>query len=363
MIVALTAMVLGVVAQPSEPDTEVPNGAGPASVLEAEALELAEDRAVLLTRTIHAADLRWADDAAELGPEMSELLVAVEAPPSEINALAARELATSIGSEEFSTPTWEVVTDLEDPAHTADDFELAIDELRDDLGLDHDGLVAALNASEIGSMLQEAFVAWVRGEETVSRTTLLAAGLLGVALLGVLLGALIRSRRQTATVLAERDMDALTGVLNRRRLDGDVGTLAHSFNGNVALLMVDIDRFKRFNDDHGHRAGDAALRGVADVISNNVRPGDLVYRYGGEEFTILLPGTSTEDAVRIAERIRAAVAGAILADEGGRALPSVTVSIGAAVGAAAELTESLDAADGALYEAKDTGRDRVVVAS
>ena len=102
-------------------------------------------------------------------------------------------------------------------------------------------------------------------------------------------------------------VDGLTSLGNRRRLDGDLETtLADSdrHGGPVAFAMIDVDHFKNYNDTHGHAAGDAALRTVAQVIASCVRSGDVVYRYGGEEFSVLLPGTTTQEALAVTERIR-----------------------------------------------------------
>lgn len=158
--------------------------------------------------------------------------------------------------------------------------------------------------------------------------------------------------------------DALTGLANRRRLDGDLAALGGAPKTGVGFLMVDVDHFKAFNDTHGHPAGDAVLREVGRVIASAVRRGDVVYRFGGEEFAALLPGASVDDAKAVGERIRAALHAAKL--ERGDAAPGgyVTASIGVTRAANGELGATLiEAADQALYEAKRTGRDRVMVGS
>jgi diguanylate cyclase (GGDEF)-like protein len=129
---------------------------------------------------------------------------------------------------------------------------------------------------------------------------------------------------------------------------------------HVAFAMVDVDNFKNFNDSYGHPAGDVLLREVAIAISSAVRSNDVVYRYGGEEFCVLLPGASPDEARYIAERIRYAVQARPLVDEAGAPVPQVTVSVG--VSCRTDLnTEALVAdADAALYAAKQQGRNRVV---
>ncbi|MEW6581629.1 MAG: sensor domain-containing diguanylate cyclase [Actinomycetota bacterium] len=158
--------------------------------------------------------------------------------------------------------------------------------------------------------------------------------------------------------------DALTGVANRRRLDGDLEELAGAGDEPVAFLMIDVDHFKRYNDTHGHPAGDVLLRTVADLVRGSVREGDVVYRFGGEEFAVLLPGAGDDAARAVAGRIRDAVAAhdfpGGVTQPGGR----VTVSVGGTRSArGGDPAALVGAADGALYEAKRAGRDRVVFAA
>jgi len=156
--------------------------------------------------------------------------------------------------------------------------------------------------------------------------------------------------------------DALTGVGNRRRFDRDLERFVGLDSGRglpVALAMVDVDHFKRFNDTHGHQIGDVVLQHVAQLICANVRTGDLVYRYGGEEFAVLLPGAELDDAVPIVERVRAAIAMTPLPGDGLASVAPVTVSVGVSVTPPADGTAMVRAADGALYAAKSGGRNRV----
>jgi two-component system cell cycle response regulator len=165
--------------------------------------------------------------------------------------------------------------------------------------------------------------------------------------------------------------DGLTGVYNQRYLRGHLKALsdqALTAAGQLAVLMIDLDRFKSINDTHGHAAGDAALKIVADTIRQHVRVFDTVARYGGEEFVVVMPGANRGEGEAVAERLRGAVA-ALAFSAAGTAM-ELTVSIGvAALSAAAELPAGrrldealLHAADVALYRAKAGGRNRVEVA-
>ena len=132
----------------------------------------------------------------------------------------------------------------------------------------------------------------------------------------------------------------------------------------LALLVLDIDHFKPYNDHYGHPAGDACLRQVAAVLRECAgRPIDLVARLGGEEFAVLLPHQGSADAIQVAERCLWAVEAAAIAHAGSPVAPHVTVSVGVAqsINPAQDGTALLAAADAALYRAKRQGRRRVVL--
>lgn len=170
----------------------------------------------------------------------------------------------------------------------------------------------------------------------------------------------IRYERDVAHRLAERD--ALTGVLNRRailaRLRAAFVTARQS-GEPLSLLFLDLDHFKSVNDSYGHRAGDRCLRGVIEPIAGELRQGDALGRYGGEEFLIVLPGAGTKDAATVAERIRRRVQELTLLVSGMRI--DLTLSVGVATLAADvdTLDELIERADAALYRSKADGRNRV----
>ncbi|MBP7339897.1 sensor domain-containing diguanylate cyclase [Niveispirillum sp.] len=185
-----------------------------------------------------------------------------------------------------------------------------------------------------------------------------------------------RARAQQALALANATLermattDALTGIANRRLFD-DILRREEAKSARTALeaavLMIDIDLFKSFNDTYGHSAGDATLRSVAQAVARAVtRGGDLVARIGGEEFAVLLTETDLSGARIVAERVRTEVA-ALGIRHTGSPHGHVTVSIGLATSmtdtTALNLEEALNHADQALYDAKKNGRNRVEVAA
>jgi diguanylate cyclase (GGDEF)-like protein len=167
--------------------------------------------------------------------------------------------------------------------------------------------------------------------------------------------------RERLADLAVRD--ALTGLNNRRSLDETLNRHARSKDPSLACIMIDIDHFKRFNDEFGHDAGDSVMQHVAQVMLNVVGAAGGAYRFGGEEFTVVLPGASQAAAFECAEQLRNQIAATPLAHHG-RMLGNVTISLGLAVspgdGPPATL---LSRADAALLQAKSSGRNRTVMAS
>lgn len=157
--------------------------------------------------------------------------------------------------------------------------------------------------------------------------------------------------------------DELTGLMNRRHFSAMATrelTLAHRGQRRGVAVLLDVDDFKQVNDTHGHAAGDALLIAVGQTLSAELRTTDLVGRWGGEEFALLLPDVGLDDAIPLAERVRQAVA-AIAVPHGGGALLRCTVSIGLTEVTPQDSFDLLiNRADQAMYRAKASGKNRIV---
>lgn len=169
--------------------------------------------------------------------------------------------------------------------------------------------------------------------------------------------------RMARRLLGQAHTDALTGVLNRSGFSmlsaRQIGRAVHDHQP-VSLLMLDLDHFKRVNDQHGHPVGDRLLCALVDAARRVVRPGDLIARHGGEEFCILLPNADLGEALIVANRLRERFASVRLRSS--KRTVRATVSIGVAELSLPEegIEQALERADKALYQAKADGRNRVV---
>ena len=174
-------------------------------------------------------------------------------------------------------------------------------------------------------------------------------------------------RRRLARAFEEARTDPLTGVWNRKAFDEQLRiqtAVARRYGLPFSLIILDIDHFKRVNDDHGHAAGDAVLQHLAGLLRSSVREADLIVRQGGDEFALLLPQTGLDGAVQVAERIRRQVASAPFPGSSGSV--QITLSGGVVSLIREEPTNQLlHRADAALYQAKrgsgesDPGRNRI----
>lgn len=191
----------------------------------------------------------------------------------------------------------------------------------------------------------------------------LAIGLLG--LLGIVMTA-VRLKKMYEIINKQAVLDALTGVPNRRSFTASLLTeykRSQREHLPLSIIMCDVDKFKEYNDTYGHINGDKCLIKVAQSVQDSLhRPSDFVARYGGEEFVVLLPTTSLEGAMHIAETIRSNIVKMALPHKNSSPLPVVTVSLGVATSeGTSEMTyeELIKCADMALYKAKELGRNRV----
>lgn len=162
-------------------------------------------------------------------------------------------------------------------------------------------------------------------------------------------------------------LDGLTGIANRRQFDETLEKEWRRASRNdlpLSLILIDIDFFKPFNDNYGHQAGDECLKRVAKVLQEEiVRPTDLIARYGGEEFTVILPDTNAAGAAVVAEKLRLAVESLNISHEHSETTTRVSISLGIADKSdLPDLEALIHKADKCLYEAKESGRNRYIIA-
>ena len=176
-------------------------------------------------------------------------------------------------------------------------------------------------------------------------------------------GTLVAGRKRQEAYKRAGERDPLTGLFNRRWLDSElarlVGECVHARRA-LSLIVLDIDHFKRYNDRFGHLNGDCVLRAVARAMTDNVRPSDVLARFGGEGFIAVLPDTPLKAASLVGERLRRAVADTVVLADDRTPLPPVTISLGVAqLDYAQDAAALIAAADSALYRAKREGRNRL----
>ncbi|MBW6392058.1 GGDEF domain-containing protein [Billgrantia antri] len=227
-------------------------------------------------------------------------------------------------------------------------------------GVDHEADYRALKAD--GSYV------WIRDVVHVVRND---AGEVE-ALIGFMFDISERKKSEEKLLRLQRELeelsyqDGLTGVANRRLLDSSLEAEWASARRNghpLSFIMLDIDCFKQYNDHYGHLAGDDCLRRIAHILGSSIlRPRDLLARFGGEEFALVLPETDREAARGVAERCRAAISDAAIPHRASDISHLVTVSMGVATATPVSGTPAslIEQADRRLYRAKQAGRDRIV---
>jgi len=189
---------------------------------------------------------------------------------------------------------------------------------------------------------------------------------MAIALAGVLLmvGERVTQLRHRVGKFVQRSFtDRLTGLFNYDFLQAQVRyeiDRVRRYGGSCSILVLDLDHFKRFNDTHGHQAGNLLLRALADSVRAEKRDSDFAARFGGEEFVVLVPGDA-KDAVRLAERLRIAVSELELPQLGADGRVTVSIGVSSFPEQATNASELFERADQALYVAKGSGRNRTIV--
>lgn len=172
------------------------------------------------------------------------------------------------------------------------------------------------------------------------------------------------NEEMNAKLIELASMDDLTGIMNRRVFDIELKrefANAKRYNKHLSLIAMDIDNFKEINDQYGHFFGDLVLKLFTKEVSSLLREGDLFSRWGGDEFSVLLPQISAQDALKVAEKIRLAVKNIYVKTDDEKITCTVSLGVTSYVGGDVDILELIDRADKGLYEAKAAGRDRSVL--
>jgi diguanylate cyclase (GGDEF)-like protein len=216
-----------------------------------------------------------------------------------------------------------------------------------------------------GLSVDAIYVGWKHDAWLIGSLTLLLCGI-NVALVVFLARELRRRGRAEQQLAILATTDALTGLCNRRGFDEAIGrewSRCERSREPVALLLIDVDHFKAYNDEYGHQLGDQVLSMIARRIAASVqRPCDVSARYGGEEFAVLLPGESVTGALHVAEQIRADVLSLRSSEAGGDVVPTVSIGAASMLAGAGSPCDLIRFADAALYDAKRKGRNRIEAA-
>jgi diguanylate cyclase (GGDEF)-like protein len=284
--------------------------------------------------------------------------------------LGTREIAIFLGNGD----RMQLVDGAGFPPRLRGQLTLTVEELRP--LLEYRGVSTLRSLPGIQQVLREHRLSWDLGVPIWYGGSLLGVMLVGnpggepefaqrvMAMLADLSAVGLHAAGKVDEIKDRAERDALTGLANRRTLESWVTHAlqrCQSYRSPLSVAMIDVDHFKHYNDTNGHQAGDEALKAVARLLAGATRRTDLVARYGGEEFTVVLAGADAEQAMRHAERIRDAVASHRFPNGERQPLGGVTISIGVATfpDSARDLGGLIEAADKALYQAKEQGRNQV----
>jgi diguanylate cyclase (GGDEF)-like protein len=304
--------------------------------------------------------LRLVRDAVQAMLGARDPLPQIKAILSSIHGALPDETIAIVAAGSAPVDEWKVVASLGQPA-AAEDLDLrrrVLTRLKFagmpsvTLGDDETSLHAfAIRLSDNDALLG-AMVVWRGGAATteIAQRQYLAAARE--------IAPLLRDMRSIAAQQSAATTDALTGLKNRAAIFELLRAMLDNVIRNGAVLLLDLDHFKQINDQLGHATGDACLRRVAEIAIESVRAGDSVGRIGGEEFLVVMPGATSDAAMMVGERLRHSISRSGLRHANGDA---VTASLGAAMATVGDTPETLVArADRALYEAKRSGRNRIV---
>lgn len=217
-------------------------------------------------------------------------------------------------------------------------------------------LIRAFTASKVDASVFDAYATW-----PVNAYTFMLGAVSQFFISSVFV--LMLSYRLNQNLESIATIDGLTGVLNRRGLEDaalKMQGICKRINLSMALLVIDMDHFKKVNDKYGHLFGDDVLRQLTTVIADILRSGDVLGRYGGEEFCVFLPNTTEKDATGLAERIRLGVEKALYEVNQQNIKGTVSIGVADSVRAGYDFKGLVAAADSALYVAKKNGRNRVI---